>query len=104
VNLPTVAPIQASPLAPIAPTVALPAPAATAGVPSFASLLTGGIDAVNARALDADKAVHDFILGEQVPVHQVTYALEQARLSMELMMQVRSRLLEGYQQLMNMQL
>ena len=30
-----------------------------------------------------------------MPVHQVTYALEQARLSMELMMQVRSQLIEG---------
>ena len=31
-------------------------------------------------------------------------ALEQARLSLELMMQVRSRLLEGYQEIMRMQL
>jgi flagellar hook-basal body complex protein FliE len=34
----------------------------------------------------------------------VTFALEQARLSLELMLQVRSRLVEGYQQIMGMQL
>jgi len=37
-------------------------------------------------------------------VHQVTLALEQARLSVELAMQVRQRLVESYRELMNMQL
>jgi flagellar hook-basal body complex protein FliE len=37
-------------------------------------------------------------------VHQVTYALEEARLSVELAMQVRAKLLDGFRELMNMQL
>jgi flagellar hook-basal body complex protein FliE len=37
-----------------------------------------------------------------VPLHQVTYALEEARLSVELAMQVRTRLVESYRELMNM--
>ena len=71
---------------------------------SFASLLMNGIGAADAKVTAADEAVRAFALDDAVPLHQVTYALEQARLSMELMLQVRSRLLEGYQQLMNMQL
>jgi flagellar hook-basal body complex protein FliE len=34
----------------------------------------------------------------------VTFALEQARLSTELMMQVRARILDGFQEIMRMQL
>ena len=71
---------------------------------SFSQLLTDGIDKVNRNVLDADNQVRAFALDDSVPVHQVTFALSQAQLSLELMMQVRGRLVEGYQQLMNMQL
>jgi len=71
---------------------------------SFSALLTQGIDAVNQKVLDADNTLRAFALDDSVPVHQVTYALSQAQLSMELMIQMRTRLVEGYQQLMNMQL
>jgi flagellar hook-basal body complex protein FliE len=100
--------------APIAPLNMLPLDAglnplsgashpASAGMP-FAQMLSNGIEEVNAKQLDADKMVHAFALDDTIPVHQVTFALEQAQLSLELMLQVRNRLLEGYQQLMNMQL
>ena len=79
-------------------------PTAVAPSSAFSSLLTTGLDDVNAKLLDADKMARAFALDDSTPVHQVTYALEQARLSLDLMMQVRSRLIEGYQQLMNMQL
>jgi flagellar hook-basal body complex protein FliE len=86
-------------IAPLAPTAPV-----TAGSPDFAKWLTDGIDAVNRKLLDADATVQAFALDDSIPVHQVTYALEQAKLSLELAMQVRARLLDGYQQLMNMQL
>lgn len=71
---------------------------------AFAKLLADGIDEVNRDLIHADNTVRSFVLDDTVPVHQVTFALEQARLSLELMMQVRARLVEGYQQIMNMQL
>lgn len=71
---------------------------------SFAQLLTDGVDQVSGKLADADAAVRAFALDDSIPVHQVTYALEEARLSVEMFLQVRSRLVEGYQQLMNMQL
>jgi flagellar hook-basal body complex protein FliE len=70
----------------------------------FANLLTKGIDSVNTKVLGANALARAFVLDDTIPVHQVTYALEQARLSLELMTQVRTRVIEGYQQLMNMQL
>lgn len=71
---------------------------------NFSSLLAGGLNAMQAKIERADELVRRFALDDSVPVHQVTYALEEARLSVELAMQVRSRLVEGYRDLMNMQL
>ena len=71
---------------------------------SFAHMLQAGIEGVNAKVTAAEQAVHAFALDDSIPVHQVSFALENARLSLELMLQIRGRLVEGYQQLMNMQL
>ena len=70
---------------------------------SFSQFLLSGINDANSKVLDADNAVRSFALDDSIPVHQVTFALEQARLTLELMMQLRGRLVDAYQQLMNMQ-
>jgi flagellar hook-basal body complex protein FliE len=80
------------------------APAAAAPAQSFAQVLMNGVDTVDRKVAAADAEVRAFALDDSVPLHQVTFALEDARLSLELMLQVRSRLVEGYQQIMNMQL
>ncbi|MCB5423836.1 flagellar hook-basal body complex protein FliE [Altererythrobacter sp. CC-YST694] len=83
----------------------LPAlPASTTGGASFQSVLSAGLDAVNDKVAHADELVRQFALDDSVPVHQVTIALEEARLSIELATQVRTRLVETYRELMNMQL
>lgn len=71
---------------------------------SFASLLADGIKSMEAKVGHADEMVKAFALDDSIPVHQVTYALEEARLAVELAMQVRTKLLDGYRELMNMQL
>lgn len=81
-----------------------PSSAAAAPAQSFQQVLMGGIDGVNAKLAAADAQVRAFAVDDSIPLHQVTFALENARLSLELMLQVRSRLVEGYQQIMNMQL
>jgi flagellar hook-basal body complex protein FliE len=77
---------------------------APAAGPTAFSRLLNGVESVGNDVLNADRLVRDFALNDSIPVHQVTYALEQARLSLNLMMQVRNRLVEAYQQMMNMQL
>jgi flagellar hook-basal body complex protein FliE len=96
-------PVAATPLPDVSPVSQNPLPPA-AGPTSFGQLLTDGIDKINTKILDADKTVRAFALDDTVPVHQVTFALDEARSAMELALQIRSRLLDGYQQLMNMQL
>lgn len=75
---------------------------ATAPV-SFTRMMSEGIEQTNAKLLEADRLTQAFALGEDIPVHQVTFALEQARLSFELMNQVRTRLVESYQEVLRMQ-
>lgn len=70
---------------------------------AFGQMLSEGIEQVNHNLLEADRLTRAYALGEDVPIHQVTYALEHARLSFELMMQVRNRLMESYQEIMRMQ-
>jgi flagellar hook-basal body complex protein FliE len=101
---------------PIPPIAALPAVTPQSIVPtvlpvvqppgsaSFGQMLLNGLDKINDKINNADSAVRAFALDDSIPVHQVTFALDQAQSSMELALQVRARLLDGYQQLMNMQL
>lgn len=84
------------------PPAAFPAAAPT-GM-AFGDILAAGMRGVEAKLATADDLVRLFVLDEGVPVHQVTYALAEARLSVDLAMQVRGRLLDGYRELMGMQL
>lgn len=75
-------------------------------VPSinFGDMLTKGIGGVEAKLEVADALVRQFAIDDSIPVHQVTIALEEARLAVELAIQVRNKVVEGYREIMNMQL
>lgn len=88
-------------------TAAVPAAAPQALPPtgqSFGSMLLSGVMHTDASIQAAERAVEAFALGGQTPPHQVMLALEEARMSLQFALQVRSRLVEGYQELMRMQL
>lgn len=84
----------------------LSAQAAPAQTPAagFSDILASGMRHVEGKLATANELVQRFALDDSVPLHQVTYALEEARLSVELAMQVRTRLVESYRELMNMQI
>jgi flagellar hook-basal body complex protein FliE len=75
-----------------------------AGQASFADVLMTGLRGVDAKIATADKLVQQFAVDDSVPVHQVTMALADAKTAVELAMQVRTRLVEGFRELMNMPL
>lgn len=85
----------------VAPAHALPIQPAGGG---FGALLTQGLQQVDAKLAHADALTRQFAVDDSIPVHQVTMVLEEARLAVELAMQVRTRLLDGYRELMAMQL
>jgi flagellar hook-basal body complex protein FliE len=93
--------ISAAGLQPLTPTAAA-TPTARHGI-SFEQMLHNGMEATNSKIAEANRLVAAFAVDDTMPAHQVTFALEEARLSLELMMQVRNKMIEGYQQIMNMQ-
>lgn len=71
---------------------------------SFTEMLNNGLKGVEAKIDNANLMVRNFSVDDNVPIHQVTVAMEEARLAVELALQVRARLVEGYREIMNMQL
>src|SRR5262245_33221511 len=71
---------------------------------NYADLLSRGAAEMEARIDRADQLVRAFATDDSIPVHEVTIALEEARIAVELALQVRTRLIEGYRDIMNMQL
>lgn len=75
-----------------------------AGSASFADVLMTGLRGVDEKVATADKLVQQFAVDDSVPVHQVTMALADAKMAVELAMQVRTRVVEGFREIMNMPL
>jgi len=78
-----------------------------AGAPthtSFLQMISDGLDKVGQKAADADAQVKAFILDDSMPPHRVIYALEQSQMSLQMMLQVRNKVVEDYQDIMRMQL
>jgi flagellar hook-basal body complex protein FliE len=77
-------------------------PAQPAGE-SFGSLLGRMVQDVNASQNAAKDAVRGLQSGDNVSLHQAVIAMEEASISFQLMVEVRNKLLESYQELMRMQ-
>lgn len=99
----SLAPALADPVIAQAGIQGLPVPAQPVRE-SFGTILEDGLRSMEAKVNAANELVRQFAVDDSVPLHRVTYALEEARLSVELAMQVRARLLESYRDFMNMQL
>ena len=83
-------------------------PAASAsGTPStqssFSSMLGQMVQDVNSKQNVATQALQDLQSGQNVSLHQTMIAMEEASVSFQLMVEVRNRLLESYQEIMRMQ-
>jgi flagellar hook-basal body complex protein FliE len=71
---------------------------------SFGSLLGRMIEDVNSRQNAAGEAVRAMQAGGNVSLHQAVIAMEEASVSFQLMVEVRNKLLDSYQELMRMQI
>ncbi|HBW13692.1 MULTISPECIES: flagellar hook-basal body complex protein FliE [Proteiniclasticum] len=71
---------------------------------SFGDLLTSQVEKLNMTQLSADQMVSDFAAGKTDDLHNVMIGVEEARLSMELAVQVRNKIIEAYKELTQMQL
>ncbi|HSW16106.1 MAG TPA: flagellar hook-basal body complex protein FliE [Ramlibacter sp.] len=76
---------------------------ATPGV-SFGQLVSEGLQGVNQQLMASQTDLQKLALGEAPSLHEVMVRLEESRISFQLLMQVRNRVLEAYQDVMRMQL
>jgi flagellar hook-basal body complex protein FliE len=75
----------------------------SAGAGSFEGTLGKLVREVSGRQAVAGEAVSGLLSGENVSLHQAMIAMEEASVSFQLMVEVRNKLLESYQELMRMQ-
>lgn len=70
---------------------------------SFDKTLRDAIEKVNDLQLKADKAAQDLATGRTDNVADVMIAAEKADIALRLMMQVRNKMIESYQEVMKIQ-
>ncbi len=71
--------------------------------PGFGDALENAINKVDGAQKAADGQIEAFVAGEQENLHEVMIAMNEAKLSFQLMTEVRNRMLDTYQELMRMQ-
>ena len=94
--------LTGAPLVPAAgPAAVAPAPAAAGR--TFASVFSHAFQAVNGLQLGANAAAQQLATGGGTDLATAVIAAEKANLSLQLAVEVRNRVVSGYQQLMQMQ-
>lgn len=81
-------------------------PAATGGSGengSFTEVLTSAIGQVNQLQNDAAQKVNNLITGSGEDIHSATLAVERASLAFDLMLQVRNKVVNAYQEISRLQ-
>lgn len=74
------------------------------GKPLFADLILSKLDEVNNTVSASHNIVERYVIGEDVAVHDVMIAMGKAKSELQLMVEVRNKLLEAYQEIMRIQL
>lgn len=75
-----------------------PAPAG----PSFGETLQSALAQTNDLQLDGARQLERLVAGEDVDLHEVMISAEEASIAFDLMMEIRNKLLEAYQEIQRM--
>lgn len=71
--------------------------------PGFEDLVKGFISDVNHLQIRGGRAIDALAAGEIADVHQVTVAVAEAGMALDLLLQVRNRVTEAFQEIMRLQ-
>jgi flagellar hook-basal body complex protein FliE len=86
------------------PEMILPAGLPAAQTTNFGNWFSTELADVNDKLVRSDREIQTLAMGGTLNLHEVMIHLEEARLSFQLLAQVRNRLLEAYQEVMRMQI
>src|SRR5262245_4966404 len=85
----------------------LAGPVGTPGVQpaggGFGQMLDGLVSTVDAKEAQAGDLTRRVLLGETDQIHQSVIAMQEASVALSLMVEVRNKLVESYQEMMRMQ-
>lgn len=70
----------------------------------FFSMLKSKLDEINDKQISADDETQKFVSGEDTDIHNVMLSTEEAKMSLELAVQVRNKIVDAYQEINRMQL
>lgn len=93
----------------ITPQVGLPPTSTTelggssAATEGFGKMLDHLVSTVSAKQAQADQVTQNVLMGDSGQLHQSVMAMQEASLSLSLMIQVRNKLVDSYQEIMRMQ-
>ena len=71
---------------------------------NFLDTLKEKLNEVNDKQIEADNLTQKFIKGEEEDIHKVMLSTEEARLSLELAVQIRNKLVDAYGEFNRMQI
>jgi flagellar hook-basal body complex protein FliE len=73
-------------------------------VPSFQETLKSFMSDVNSLQLKADESINKMVAGEITDVHQVMNAAEEANTAFNMMMEIRNKVMDAYQEVLRIRL
>ena len=99
----TVSPVGPGvPVPPASGVIGAHRPGPTSAKP-FSQLVSNLLNDANVQQLQADQAVGQLITGEADSVHDVVLSVAKADLAFRLVLEIRNRLIDSYQEIMRMQ-
>jgi len=75
-----------------------------AGSATFKNLLAEGLDQVNEIQVEANQAVEQIFSGGDIDLAEVLTAVQKADMAFRLMMQIRNKLVDAYQEVNNIKI
>ena len=76
----------------------------TNGSTNFSDIFNSTLDSLYEKHVIADNITSEFIAGGDVEIHEVMLATEEAKMSLQIAVQVRNKIVEAVQELTRMQL
>ena len=70
--------------------------------PAFSDMLSGLIESVNGLQNDSAQTQQAFLAGEPVELHQLMIKAEEAGVAMDLLLEIRNKLVDAYNNLIRM--
>jgi len=70
--------------------------------PDFGTVIKGAMEKVDRLEKEADRSIMDLFQGK-ASIHETMIALQKADMSMQLLLNIRNRVIESYREIMHMQ-